>query len=54
MHLVERPNFYLFTGGPGAGKTTVLQEIKQQGYSVIPEVARHTIPQQRTTGKNAY
>lgn len=53
MNIIERPNFYLFTGGPGAGKTTVLEELKQQGYLVIPEVARHIIRQQHTAGGNA-
>ena len=25
--LLNKPNFYIFTGGPGAGKTTVLNEL---------------------------
>lgn len=33
MNPIHSPNFYLFTGGPGAGKTTVLDELKQQGQT---------------------
>ena len=30
----------LITGGPGAGKTTMLEELERRGYFVAPEVAR--------------
>ena len=30
----------VLSGGPGAGKTTVLQELARRGFSVMPEVAR--------------
>lgn len=53
MNLIQSPNFYLFTGGPGAGKTTVLNELKQQGHLVIAEVARDIIKNQHATGGNA-
>ena len=43
----------IFTGGPGSGKTTVLEQLKEQGYVVVEEVARRIIQQQQATGGNA-
>lgn len=36
----------VLTGGPGAGKTTVLEQLKQQGYTCSSEVGREVIQQQ--------
>ena len=40
------PNLYILTGGPGAGKTTVLLELEKLGYPYLPEVARQIIQEQ--------
>lgn len=37
---------FVFTGGPGAGKTAVIEALEQKGYPCIPEVARQIIRQQ--------
>lgn len=50
---LNKPNFYIFTGGPGAGKTTVLNELAKHNYGCIPEVARAIIKEQHATGGNA-
>lgn len=34
---------YIFTGTPGSGKTSVLQALKQIGYTVVPEAATDLI-----------
>ncbi|TYP97149.1 putative ATPase [Sphingobacterium allocomposti] len=39
-------NFYIFTGGPGAGKTTVLNELAGRGYCRVEEDARRIIQEQ--------
>ena len=39
-------NFYVISGGPGVGKTTVLNELKNRGYKTVPEDARRIIEQQ--------
>ncbi len=33
-------NWYVVTGAPCSGKTTLLDSLKERGYNVIPEVAR--------------
>jgi len=33
-------NKYVLTGGPSCGKTTIINELKNLGYSVLEEVAR--------------
>ncbi|MCW3464406.1 AAA family ATPase [Chitinophaga nivalis] len=48
-----KTNAYVFTGGPGAGKTTVIRELAQLGYATVPESGRHIIQEQVRTGGNA-
>ena len=40
----------LITGGPGAGKTAMLEELERRGYCVVPEVARTIIMNRRRDG----
>jgi predicted ATPase len=40
------PPFYVITGGPGSGKTTVLAELVRRGHICIPEDARALIQEQ--------
>src|SRR5258708_6909424 len=40
------PPFYVITGGPGSGKTTVLAELGRRGHICIPEDARALIQEQ--------
>ena len=50
---IKKPNFYLFTGGPGAGKSTVIELLAKQKKLVVPEVARNIIRHQKTIGGSA-
>jgi len=43
---LENANLVVITGGPGAGKTTVLRELEQRGFGCVPEVARQIIQEQ--------
>lgn len=36
----------VFTGGPGAGKTSVIEQLKTQGFICAPETGRHVIQTQ--------
>jgi predicted ATPase len=38
------------TGGPGAGKTSLLQELERRGYTIVPEVARSIIAERKAKG----
>lgn len=42
----QNNNFYILTGGPGVGKTSVLDELEKSGYIVMPEMARAIIKEQ--------
>ena len=49
----ENNNFYVVTGGPGVGKTTLLQELKDRNHEIVPEIARELIREQQTSNANA-
>lgn len=42
----QNNNFYILTGGPGVGKTSVLDELEKSGYIVMQETARAIIKEQ--------
>src|SRR5262245_61879135 len=46
-------NLFVLTGGPGAGKTTVLLELEERSYRVVAEVARRIIQEQARDGGRA-
>lgn len=50
---MENLNFYILTGGPGSGKSTVLSLLFSMGYSVVPEVGRKIIQEQVSLEGNA-
>lgn len=39
----RKENFYVITGGPGVGKTTLLKELAKNGFEIVPEDAREII-----------
>lgn len=43
----------VFTGGPGAGKTSVIKQLKTQGFICSPETGRHVIQRQVTNHGSA-
>ncbi|MGS2739351.1 AAA family ATPase [Sinomicrobium sp. M5D2P17] len=49
----EEKRFYVFTGGPGVGKTTTLQALSRPGLECVPEVAREIIREQMDSKGNA-
>ena len=48
-----KPNFFVITGGPGVGKTTLLETLAQRGFAYVPEVAREIIREQMTHHSDA-
>lgn len=49
----NHPNFYIITGAPGSGKSTILQELKKQNFNCINEPARQLLAEQRNSNGNA-
>lgn len=43
--------WYVITGGPSSGKTTIIKKLKNLGYIVYPEAARVLIDKERRAGK---
>lgn len=48
--VIQKPNFFLFTGGPGVGKTTLLGHLAALGERVVEETARAVIAEQIDSG----
>ncbi|MAU70568.1 MAG: ATPase [Pseudozobellia sp.] len=46
-YLKPQNSLFIITGGPGVGKTTLLEEIKRNEMIVIPEIARALIKEQQ-------
>jgi predicted ATPase len=47
---MTKHNFYVITGGPGGGKTSLLENLAAKGYSYVPETARQIIQHRRAKG----
>lgn len=43
MKTVNKKNFFVITGGPGMGKTSLLEELERRKYICIPEIGRQII-----------
>lgn len=43
---MQKNNFYIITGGPGSGKTTIIDALNAQGYPCVKEVGRQIIQEQ--------
>lgn len=53
IELKSNNNFYVLTGGPAVGKTTLLKEMQKRGYKIVPEIARGLIKEQQKNNGNA-
>lgn len=51
--MIEKPNFFLFTGGPGVGKTTLLRHLEALGERIVEETHRAVIAEQAAAGSRA-
>jgi predicted ATPase len=50
---IKRDRFFVITGGPGAGKTSLINELRSIGIRCVDEVARTIIRAQVRTGGHA-
>lgn len=51
--VIERKNFYIISGGPGSGKTAIIEQLCTRGYQCIGEVGRQIIQEQEKIGGDA-
>lgn len=51
LRIYAMNHWYVLTGGPYAGKTTIIELLAAQGYMTIPEAARAYIEQELSRGK---
>jgi predicted ATPase len=51
--LICKPNFFVFTGGPGVGKTTLIRHLEGLGERVVEETHRAVIAEQVAAGGRA-
>ena len=47
---MQKNNWYVVTGGPSTGKSTLLEDLEKRGYKTIPEAARVFIDQEIAKG----
>jgi predicted ATPase len=46
----SKNNWYVITGGPATGKTTLLAELEKLGHAIVPEAARAVIDEALARG----
>jgi len=46
----ETDRFFVFTGGPGTGKSTLIEALVAKGFTAMPEAGRSIIQARRATG----
>lgn len=51
--IVAKSNFFLLTGGPGVGKTTLLDHLRMRGERCVEETHRRVIREQVAAGGSA-
>lgn len=51
--MIHKPNFFVFTGGPGVGKTTLIRHLESLGELVVEETHRRVIAEQVAAGSRA-
>lgn len=53
MNQASRNNFFIITGGPGSGKSSLIDALRDRGYTCVDEVARQIIRNQIEIGGDA-
>jgi predicted ATPase len=49
----SRSNYHVITGGPGSGKTSIIEALRARGFTCVDEVGRQIIREQIVIGGNA-
>jgi predicted ATPase len=49
-----KPHWYVLTGAPCSGKTSIIEELKHRGFVTFPEAARQVMDEYLSNGMSAY
>src|SRR3546814_5509037 len=47
--MADRPDFHVITGGPGSGKSTLIEVLEVEGFDNMPEAGRSEEPTSELT-----
>ena len=50
---MNRPNFFIISGGPGSGKTSIIDRLEMRGFTTVAETGRAILREQMESGGNA-
>jgi predicted ATPase len=50
---VYQPNYFIISGGPGSGKTTLIERLAARGFATVAETGRAILREQAESGGNA-
>lgn len=53
MNIINHNNYFILTGGPGSGKSSIISVLKNMGYICVDEAARQIIQEQANIGGDA-
>lgn len=48
---MNQNNFFLITGGPGSGKSSLIDLLRHNGYKTVTEAARLVLQEQNRLGR---
>ncbi len=50
---MQHPNFFIISGGPGSGKTSIIERLTARGFATVDETGRAILREQAETGGTA-
>jgi predicted ATPase len=50
---LDQPNYFIISGGPGSGKSSIIDRLDMRGFTTVAEAGRAIIREQEEKGGNA-
>lgn len=48
--MMQKPNFYVFTGGSSSGKSSIIDGLREAGHICVPEAGRIVVMEENASG----